>query len=72
MNFWDVAWLLWLLAFAVIEGVAIRNDALGTAHGASLSSHMRRWFRTDTHLGRTTWLIFSGIFMAWFAYHIAT
>lgn len=60
-------WILWGVAFAVIEGVAIRNDK----RGDTLSEHFRLWFRTDTRHGRTAWIITSGIFFAWFAVHIA-
>lgn len=63
-------WVAWVVAFAVIEGVAVHKDAVGTAHGASLSSHLRRWFRVDTHLGRTAFLVASGVFFAWFITHI--
>lgn len=60
-------WILWGLAFAVIEGVAIRNDAKGD----TLSEHFRRWFSTDTHRGRSAWIVTSGVFFAWFVVHIA-
>ena len=65
---WTLAWLLWIAAFAVIEGAALVNDK----RGDTLSEHFRRWFRTDTHRGRTAWLVVSGVFFAWFLIHIAT
>lgn len=68
---WTVLWLVWLAAFAVIEGLAIRNDASDHHDDSTLSSHLRRWFSVDTHLGRTAWLIVSGVFMTWFVVHIA-
>lgn len=64
---WTTLWLLWFAAFAVIEGVAIKNDV----QGDTLSEHLRLWFRTDTKRGRTAWLIVSGVFFAWFVTHIA-
>lgn len=67
MSIWTWLWALWVLGFAVIEGVAIRNDIKGD----TLSEHMRFWLRTDTHIGRTAWLIISGVFFAWFVVHIA-
>ena len=67
MTGWSLAWLLWAAAFAVIETAAIRNDA----QGDTLSEHVRLWFRTDTRLGRTVWLVVSGLFGAWFLVHIA-
>jgi hypothetical protein len=60
-------WILWGLAFAAIEGVAIRNDKKGD----TLSEHFRLWFSTRTRHGRTAWLITSGVFFAWFVVHIA-
>lgn len=67
MSVWTILWLLWAVAFAVIEGLSIRNDAKGD----TLSEHLRLWFRTDTKLGRTAWLVISGIFFGWFVTHIA-
>jgi hypothetical protein len=68
MSVWTVLWAAWGLAFAVIEGAALRNDT----RGDTLSEHLRRWFRTDTHTGRTIWLIVSALFfVAWLIPHIA-
>lgn len=65
---WTVLWLLWIASFFLIEIPAIRNDL----RGDTLSEHFRRWFRTDTHRGRTVWLATFGLFAAWFVVHIAT
>jgi len=67
MDLWTLLWLAWGALFALIEGVALARDA----RGDTLSEHLRLWFRTDTHTGRTAWLITSGVFMAWFVTHIA-
>lgn len=64
---WTALWVAWGLAFAIIEYAAISNDI----EDDTLSEHFRRWFRTDTYLGRTAWLIVSGGFFAWFVVHIA-
>jgi len=64
---WTVLWILWIAAFAIIELVAVTNDAKDD----TLSEHFRKWFRTETKPGRTLWLIVSGIFVAWFVVHIA-
>lgn len=64
---WTALWIAWFAAFAVIEGVAIKNDV----QGDTLSEHLRLWFRTDTKKGRTVWLVVSGVFFAWFVTHIA-
>ena len=71
MSVWTILWLVWGAMFAAIEGAALVNDKPGH-EGATLSEHLRLWFRTDTHLGRTAWIITSGVFFAWFAIHIAT
>lgn len=68
MTIWTALWIAWGLAFALIEGVALANDTPGD----TLSEHLRKWFRTDTHLGRSAWLVASGVFFAWFVVHIAT
>ena len=66
-NIFTWLWVAWGIAFAIIEGVAIRNDKKDD----TLSEHFRKWWRTDTKLGRTIWLGISGIFFAWFVVHIA-
>lgn len=73
MTIYDILWTAWVLAFAVIEGIAIRHDHHDAATGdhSTLSAHLRRWFRVDTHLGRTSWLAFSVVFMAFMVPHIA-
>jgi hypothetical protein len=68
MNIWNVLWVLWIVSFAIIEAVAISNDV----DEDTLSEHLRKWFRVDTHLGRTVWLVVSGIFFAWFVVHIVS
>ena len=40
MTVWTVAWLLWLLAFCLIEGLALRNNV----YGDTLSEHVWSWF----------------------------
>lgn len=65
---WTTLWILWALMFTAVEAAAIWNDK----RGDTLSEHLRRWFRTDTNLGRTIFLIVSGVFMSWFVVHIAT
>lgn len=84
MDLWDWLWIVFALMaaagvavplafFAVVETVALRNDVPRD----TLSAHVRKWLRTDTHRGRTAFLV--GIvaygaalvlFLAWFAVHI--
>lgn len=65
---YTVLWIIWIVMFVCIEAVAIMNDV----HADTLSAHLKRWFSVDTHVGRTVWLIVSGVFFAWFTVHIAT
>ena len=63
---WTLLWMAWIAMFGLIETVALANDSKGD----TLSEHFRRWFRVDTHYGRTAWLVVSGVFFAWFTAHI--
>ena len=67
MSGWTLAWLLWFAAFFAIEIPAIRNDVKDD----TLSEHFRKWFSTKTKPGRTSWIVVSGVFFAWFVTHIA-
>lgn len=67
----DYLWPAWILAFFAIEGVALWNDRRESVKGETLSVHLRRWFRVDTHPGRTLWIVVSGVFFAWLGIHIA-
>lgn len=67
MSVWTILWLLWGLAFVVIEAFAVVNDEPDD----TLSEHLRKWFRTDTKRGKFLWISVFGIFSAWFAVHIA-
>lgn len=40
MSGWTVAWVLWIAAFAVIEGLALARKAKGD----TLSEHVWKWF----------------------------
>lgn len=72
MTIFDILWPAWLIAFAVIEGIAIRHDNrdFPTGDHSSFSAHLRRWFYVNTHFGRTLWLAFSLVFVIWFVPHI--
>lgn len=67
MSVFTWLWIAWGAAFAVIEYIALFNDAKDD----TLSEHFRNWFETDTKRGRTAWLVVSGLFFAWFTTHIA-
>lgn len=67
MSGWTWAWVLWGLAFAVIEGAALINKE----QGDTLSEHLRKWFNTGSKAGRWAWLVTAGVFFAWFVTHIA-
>lgn len=49
MNAWTLAWLLWLGAFAVIEGAAV------LLRGSTLSQHVWRWFAVTDTAAATRW-----------------
>lgn len=66
MSVWTLLWLAWIAMFAGVEGVAVFNDV----REDTLSEHLRRWFRVDTHVGRTAFLAASVVFFAWFLPHI--
>ncbi len=68
MTIWTTLWAGWILAFFVIEIIALRNDVPRD----TLSAHIRRWLRTDTKLGRTVFLVAFGGFICWFGVHILT
>lgn len=68
VTIWEVLWFCWVAAFAVIEGIAVKNDTPND----TLSEHLRKWFRTDTRPGRTVFLVAFGGFVAWFGVHILT
>lgn len=40
MDFWTIAWLVWLGIFVVLEGIAIANDDTGD----TLSEKVWQWF----------------------------
>ncbi|MCG8971760.1 hypothetical protein [Streptomyces sp. CL12-4] len=66
---WPAIWIVWTLAFAIAEGIALANRR----ENDTLSENFRRLFHTRTSkAGRAVfavgWLGFSG----WFAIHILT
>ena len=76
MDLFTVAWLLWIGAFAVVEGVALFNRR----EGDTLSEHVWAWFGVGLNgkprprvtgwvrLRRFTLLAF----MAWLSVHFLT
>lgn len=71
MDVFDWIWIVWAAvlagSFAVIEGIAlVRKRPEDT-----LSDHLRAWFHTNTHLGRTIWLAAFGALAVWLLTHIA-
>lgn len=52
LSGFTVAWLLWVAAFAVLEGYALRQDAIhGDRVKRTLSSNLRFIFATDSVTG---------------------
>ena len=67
MTIFDRLWILWIIAFAVIEAWAIYYDRNNPEGPSTLSDHIRRWFRVKTFWGRTVWLyVVTPIFVGWF------
>ena len=63
---YTLLWIAWLLSLVIIEGLALHHDM----PGATLSEHVQRWWRVDTHIGRTLFLIVWVLFAILFATHI--
>lgn len=66
-------WVAWIVAFFVVEGVALWQDHKYPASfdkGFTLSSHFRRWFSVKSHVGRTVFVLVTGAFATLFALHI--
>lgn len=66
---YSALWVAWLAMSAVVEIVAwpaiddaIKEGALGV--------QLRRWFRIDTHIGRSLLIAVRGGFGVWFLLHI--
>ncbi len=67
MSGWTVAWIGWLLMFAVIEGVAI----IRKEKGDTLSEHIWKWFRIRDKPQQWTWrrIALAG-FLVWLLVHM--
>jgi hypothetical protein len=65
-HVWQILWVVWVLYFAVVEGLGIRSKT----HDATFSANTRIWFHTTTPVGRYGFLILLGCFAAWFGPHI--
>ncbi len=66
MSGYTLAWIAWLAAFGIIEGMALANKRSDD----TLSEHTRRWFAVDTRAGRTAFGVAWVGFGAWFLGHI--
>jgi len=72
---WTVGWILWLTAFAVLEGAAL----IRKAPGDTLSEHAWKWFATARPAGSgqpSGWVRFRRFSllagMAWLLAHFMT
>lgn len=65
MNGWTVAWVLWLVMFAVIEGAAI----LRKGKDDTLSEHVWKWFqiRESRQWNVRRWAL--AVFLVWLLVH---
>lgn len=69
MTVYDFGWLIWIVAFLVFEGLALRTKV----PGATLSAHVWLWFSIKSpgkqwRLRRFALLAF----MSWLALHFLT
>lgn len=66
MSAFTVAWILWIVAFVVIEYLAIRREAKGD----TLTEHVVRWFST-TERGMAWGLrrLVLAAFLVWLTIH---
>lgn len=66
MSGWTVAWVLWLVMFAVIEGAALVNKN----RGDTLSEHIWKWFqiRESRQWNVRRWAL--AIFLVWLLVHM--
>jgi hypothetical protein len=72
VNGYTVAWILWGLAFVVIEAKAILDGRAGDP-GGTLSEHLRLWLGTSrTSSKQHRWLGAGAfvLFILWFTPHI--
>lgn len=51
MSVWTVAWVLWIAAFAVIEGLALARKEKGD----TLSEHVWKWFAVKDENAHPVW-----------------
>ena len=77
MTVWLFLWLVWLLFFAVVEGMALFNSKPGD----TLSEHVWAWFGTEWKKGqsprkRSGWTQLRRFallaFMVWLTVHFIT
>ena len=66
MSGWTVAWILWLVAFAAIEGAALWNKG----RNDTLSEHIWSWFDIRSVKGWhwKRWLLAG--FLVWLLVHM--
>lgn len=76
LDAWWLAWVMWFLYFAAVEGMALFNARAGD----TLSEHVWAWFGTATHPGGmrapSGWTRLRRFvllaFMAWLSVHFLT
>jgi hypothetical protein len=66
---YTILWIMWILAFLVIEGAAIFNKDPGD----TLSEHVWKWFSvTDKGIGWRIKRVILLAFMGWLTVHFMT
>lgn len=68
MSGWTIAWLVWIAAFGVVEGLALANRTPGD----TLSEHVWKWFGVrGRNGGGWTWKRYALLaFLVWLLGHL--
>ena len=66
VSCYSIAWLAWLAAFGVVEGIAI----LKKRWSGTLTEQTRKLFHTDSRKGRLAFAVTWSMFGLWFLGHV--
>ena len=70
MTWWTVAWMCWIVAFAIIEGFALADKRPGD----TFSEHIWLWFKVkDQRNTAATWFARAPLYvvLTWLVGHLA-
>ena len=79
MNGWTVGWITWLVltvgGFLALEIPAIIRKNNSEKDPDTLSDHLVKWYKVNTHTGRWLWAGTAsglGVLVVWLAMHVIT